>query len=711
MSKKPQYLLLITLMGLGNLPSWAVTKEVSPAEDFFVQYSQAVKNEKQGNRLQAVKEFKLANETKGRDFATLTKLGLMHLYSDGAGDVKDKSLELAIEYLTKAQAIKPGDSMVNLILGRAYQEKGDIPNAVKYLSKASTLEPNNVLIKSNLGRLYFEQKDFKNSIEIFNKIVSAYPDNLSARSYLGASLQATDNYLAAVEQYNYVLEYQPNAFSLRKNLGDCWLALKQYDKAKESYENAKNVDPKVPNIYADLAYVAKEQGDFTGAIDNYRKALSLKEDDKWKRALAYTLWNNNQIPEAITAFNDIKEYAVSAYLYQSVGDAPNATSGYQKALEANPKDTKSRFNLAHLYYEAREFDKAKGEYEKLLEQKPNDVEVMFLLAVLEQERGNVNVAMKYYNNLLADYLATDKGKLLDENNKLIKNNIYYNLGLAYKTTQDYQKAEANFEELLKKDTKSEKFEKTRDVYKELSFIKIALGKDMEAEKLINNWLKTDPTSVEARNLYADFLVHVSKERKAIEQLRLASVLDQTVKTRLKLANLLHSQNNLYEALAEYQSVLQAEPENLNALLGAANNFKTLGFKDEAVNIYKEAAEKHPDDVLANFNYGLLMQESNKLDVARTHYERVLAKNPNFMQTYYVLGLVYWDQGDKSKAQELWNKFMLQSSDEALKSEIRKLTGKANTNEPNPDKPVKIDLVTPKSVDELTIHKEYEKNAG
>ena len=706
MGKNSQYLLTVALLGLMNQPCLAA-KELSSGEDFFLEYSQAVKEEKLGNNLQAVKKYQAANEIKGRDFAALTKLGLMHLYSDSSGEIKDKSLALAVEYLTKAQSIKPGDSMVNLLLGRAYQEQGDLTNAVKYLSKASTLEPNNVLVKSSLGRLYFEQKDFKKAIEIFNKIVFSYPDNLSARSYLGASLQSTDNYLAAIEQYNYVLEYQPTAYSLRKNLGDCWLALKQYDKAKESYQGARDIDPNVPNIYADIAYVAKEEGDLTTAVTNFRKALSLKSDDKWKRSLAYTLWNNQQIPEAIVAFNEIQEYSVAAYLYQGIGDVSNATASYKKAVEVNPKDTKSRFNLAHLYYEAKQFDQAKLEYEKLLEQKPNDVEVIFLLAVLEQERGHVNVAMKYYDSLLADYLVADKGKELDENNKLIKNNIYYNLGLAYKTNQDYQKAEANFEELLKKETKSEKFEKTKDVYKELSFIKIALGKDIEAEKLINSWLKSDPTNVEARNLYADFLVHVSKERKAIEQLRLASVLDQTVKTRLKLANLLHSQNNLYEALAEYQSVLQIEPENLNALLGAANNFKTLGFKDEAVNIYKSAAEKHPDDVLANFNYGLLMQEANNLDVAKAHYEKVLAKNPNFLQTYYVLGLVYWDQGQKDKANELWEKFLTQSSDEVLKSEIRRLLG--TTGAGTEPKPVKLDLVTPKSVDQLTIHREYAGN--
>lgn len=709
MKSLTKYLVLAGFLGLTPLNTWA--KDEIVIDPFFSEYSQAVKDEKQNNRLQAVKKYIAANEIKGKDFATLSKLGLMHLYSDGSGELKEKSIKLAIDYLAQAQTMRPGDVMVNMLLGRSYQELGDNINAAKYFEKAVNLEPENILLKANLGRLYFEQKDFKKSIEIFNKIILAYPDNLKARSYLGGALQATDNYLAAIEQYNYVLGYQPNTYSIRKNMGDCWLALKQFDKARENYQEAQKLDPNVPDIYADIAFVAKEEQNYTTAVENYRKALELKKDDKWKRALAYSLWRNNQTEEAVKVFNEIKEFNIAGYLYQTIGDQNNATISYQKAIEANPKDNKSRFNLARIYHESKQYDLAKTEYEKLLQQKPNDVEVVFLLAVLEQERGNSKIAMQYYNDLLANQLKSTPGVELDENSKLIKNNIYYNLGLAYKANQNYQKAEQNFEELLKKETKVEKFDKSKDVYKELSFIKIALGKDTEAEKLINSWLREDPANVEARNLYADFLVHVSKERKAIEQLRLASVLDQTVKTRLKLANLLHAQSNLYEALAEYQLVLQNEPDNLNALLGAANNFRSLGFKTEAVNIYKKATDKYPNDVLANFNYGLLMQESNDLATARKQYEKVLEINPNFLQTYYVLGLIYWEQNQKDQAKVLWDEFLKQSSDEKLKGEIRKILGTTSGSEEQQPNPSNLKLIEPKMVPELTIHKEYDKHSG
>lgn len=642
--------------------------------EFYNTYSTAVRQEKLGSRLQAVKNFRTANQLDKRDFATLMKLGLLHLNSDASAELRAESNKLAQEYFSKARSLRPDDSLANLMLGKANEELGNKAEAIKYFIAASNLEPNNILLKENLGRIYFENKDFKNAIEVFNKIILAYPDNLKARSYLGAALQSTDNYLSAIEQYNYVLNYTPDEYSIIKNLGDSWLAVGQLDKASESYAQALGVDPNVPNLYADLAFISRQKEDYQAAIENYKKALELKENTGWQRALAYSYWSNQDEKEAITAFNEIEDYAISGFIHQNLGDLDAAIESYEKALEKNPKDHKIRFNLAQIYHSQNKLDKARAEYETLLEQKPNDSEVVFLLASIRQEEGDMDAAMAYYQEILDTENLEENADL-----QLLKNNSSFNMGLAYKSQQNLEKAEESFEVLLAEGAKEGRFSKTRDLFKELSFIKIALGKDSEAEKLINGWLKDDPTSIEARNLYADFLVHVSKERQAIEQLRLASALDKTTETRLKLANLLHAQNNLYEALAEYQTVLQDEPENLNALLGAANNFKALGFKDEAINMYKQTIEAYPNDVLANYNYGLLMQEAKKFELAKEHYEKVLALDPNFTQTYYVLGLVNWDMGNKDEARSNWNKFMSSSSDETLKQAIKQILNAGETN--------------------------------
>lgn len=660
-----------------NLPVLAKAKD---REAFYEKYAAAVKQEKLGNRLQAVKNFQAANQLDRKDFSTLMKLGMLHLNSDAQGELKTKSDKLALEYFSKARSLRPEDTLANLMLGKTYEELGEKDQAIKYFTAASNLDPDNVLLKENLGRIFFENKDFKNAIEIFNKIVLAYPDNLKARSYLGASLQSTDNYLSAIEQYNYVLNYTPDEYSIVKNIGDSWLAVNQLDKAGEHYAKALEIDPNVPNLYADLAFIARQKKDYEDAIKNYKKALDLKDNDKWQRALAYSYWSNQEEKEAIAAFDKIGDYAISGFIYQNLGDLNKAIASYEKSLETNPKDHKIRFNLAQIYHSQNNLDKARREYEKLLEQKPNDTEVVFLLASIRQEQGDIDAAMAYYKEII-DLENLENSPDI----KLLKNNSSYNMGLAYKSQQKLEKAEKSFEQLLDDGAQEQRFSKSRDVFKELSFIKIALGKNAEAEKLINGWLKEDPTSIEARNLYADYLVHVSKERQAVEQLRLASALDKTTETRLKLANLLHAQNNLYDALAEYQTVLQEEPKNLNALLGAANNFKSLGFKDEAINMYRQTLEAYPNDVLANYNYGLLMQEAKNLELAKEHYEKVLSLDPNFTQTYYVLGLVYWDLGEKEEARSSWNKFMSTSADETLKQAIKQILNAGGT-DPNAEIP-------------------------
>jgi len=122
-------------------------------------------------------------------------------------------------------------------------------------------------------------------------------------------------------------------------------------------------------------------------------------------------------------------------------------------------------------------------------------------------------------------------------------------------------------------------------------------------------LKKEPTNIEARNIYADLLVsHFDNAREAVEQLKLAAVLDKTTDSRLKLAGLLRKEKHYYDSLAEYQLVLDQEPTNFNALSGFADNYRLLGFKDEAVR----------DEVRIYRSSG-----SGKMDVIAVDYDAIL----------------------------------------------------------------------------------------
>ena len=460
-----------------------------------------------------------------------------------------------------------------------------------------------------------------------------------------------------------MLNYERDNFSIIKNIGDSWLALGDYDRAKKYFEQAQSLDPNVPDLYADIAYIEQKRENLDGSIANYKKALDLKDNEVWRKSLAYTLWKNEELEDAVKEFETIDEHGLAAYIYQTVDQREKAIEQYSKAIEKDPDDLKSRFNLGRLYHETANYEEAKKQYLEIIQRRPNDSETLYLLAVAEQEDGAITEAVNYYTQLLEKYLVEPDTELQAR----IKRNIHYNLGLAYKIKDEIELSETNFEEALRLGFKPEK-----DVYRELISVKMLRDEPNEAKKLLNSWLKKNPTNLYARNLYADLLISTGKEREAIEQLRLASALDSTDKTRLKLANLLHSQNNLYDALAEYQIILGKDKNNLNALVGAGSTYRSLGLRDEAVDIYAKAVKKYPDDLLANYNYGLALQEDKKYEKALEVYKKVQSINPEFTDNYYALGLCYWDLGNKSQALVTWNQFLTSSSDETLKAEVLRL---------------------------------------
>jgi len=651
--------LIIAFIMFSGLSSFAATKE----ERFDLYYSQAIRAEKNGDFETAIQKFAQAYEFNKTDNYLLTKLGLVYLNKPVKSDLEEKeNNKKAISFFNKALELDPSDAMTTLLIAQAYKKLGNTDSAFSYFKKASTLEPENVLITFDLALYNFEQKNFKDAIELFNRIILAYPDHLRARSYLAASLQSTDNYLAAIEQYNYVLKYEESSYAVHKNIADSWLALSQYENARESYKKAIEIDGAVPNVYADLAFIESKLGNYDEAIKDYQNAIKLKNEEQWHRALARVFYLNHENQKAIDAYLYVEDYTMAAYIQQQDEKYNEAIANYTKALESNPEDTKTLYNLASLYYEKKNFPLASTHLQKLLQLKPNDTESLFLLASSEQQLEKYDAAISHYNEIL-------KISPLDS---LLKNDTYYNIAMAQKQKGDIKASETNLETIFADRENLAKFKKIDDLYRNLLALKLEQKKFKEAEDIAEAILEAKPSDLAMRQTYSDLLISEGRTQEAMEQLRLAIAFDNTQKSRLKLAKLLKDSQNHFDALTEYQTAVTKDPKNLEALLGTANTFKALSLEKEAEAYYTRALEYYPNDYLANYNFGLLLQSQKKFKEALTYYEKVLELNPKFVENYYVLGLCYWNLQKKDKAMQLWNQFLAQSEDEETKENIQKL---------------------------------------
>jgi cytochrome c-type biogenesis protein CcmH/NrfG len=70
-----------------------------------------------------------------------------------------------------------------------------------------------------------------------------------------------------------------------------------------------------------------------------------------------------------------------------------------------------------------------------------------------------------------------------------------------------------------------------------------------------------------------------------------------------------------------------------------------------IKMLREVVEKDPDNVLANFNLGLLSIQSRQFDKAIQRFDKLVTKDPENWKARFYLGVAYKESGNKQKSKE------------------------------------------------------------
>ena len=127
---------------------------------------------------------------------------------------------------------------------------------------------------------------------------------------------------------------------------------------------------KNPQRYFDQGDKYFEQGLYSEAIQEYKKAIEMKPD--WALAhnnlgLSYTKINNQNLAiqeynEAIQLDPNLAEAHYNlASVYYDQRDFVRAISSYNTALKINPHMAEAHYNLGAAYYETKRYDLARKE--------------------------------------------------------------------------------------------------------------------------------------------------------------------------------------------------------------------------------------------------------------------------------------------------------------------------------------------------------------
>jgi Flp pilus assembly protein TadD len=117
-----------------------------------------------------------------------------------------------------------------------------------------------------------------------------------------------------------------------------------------------------------------------------------------------------------------------------LGEIKNAVDYFKKAIEIDPNNVNSYYNLGAIHYDVKKFKEAKTYLEKTVELQPNFALPYFVL-------GNLHAELKDYENAISNY------------NKAIKINknlaaAYNNLGLVYRNINNFENAISSYENAI-----------------------------------------------------------------------------------------------------------------------------------------------------------------------------------------------------------------------------------------------------------------------
>ncbi len=191
--------------------------------------------------------------------------------------------------------------------------------------------------------------------------------------------------------------------------------------------------------------------------------------------------------------------------------------------------------------------------------------------------------------------------------------IYNNLGLLELNQGEFKKAKEQFETALRL------FPKSSVVHTNLGTVYLRIGKNTEAQEEFLKALSANPYQMEAR---------------------------------LNLAGLYKRQGKIDEALKLYEESCRIDPQDARALYALAEMYWAMGFKQKAVALSKIFLH-YGRDAQKLTNLGSLAAQHRFIHLALALYNKAMAINSSYPETYLEVGKLYGNLNHFDQALFFW----------------------------------------------------------
>jgi tetratricopeptide (TPR) repeat protein len=405
--------------------------------------------------------------------------------------------------------------------------------------------------------------------------------------------------------YRQAIEKDSKDVDARINLGFVLSEQKQNEAAEHILKQALAINPALPDAWFILGVTAKAQGNLSGAIQNFTRALDLK-------------------PDFEIIYGDLCQL-----LFQS-GQSDRAREIILKGIARYPKNAEFYVCLGKLCSAGKDTNQAIQCFRSALALLPASAQIHFILGDELVGEGSADEGVEHYRSALS--LNPECAE------------AHNNLGVALRGQGKLEAAaECYRRALLLKPELAE-------TQNNLGILLQGQGELVAACECYQKAVSLKPGFLEAHRNLGNALLAQGDSDGAIEIFRKALTLKpDSPETHFSLGNAFKEQGNSEAAIQSYRRALSLKPDYAEAYLNHGAVLQKQGLFKEAVDNYKKALSFNPVYAEAYCNLGNAMRYLGELDEALINYRRSLEINPNLVEAHCNQGVVLADLGRYDEA--------------------------------------------------------------
>jgi len=286
-----------------------------------------------------------------------------------------------ISLLNIMEQADSGKAEVNIIRGKYFISKREIPQAIEQFEKAyqksqDKFNPLQLIVKS-----YLSNKQPEKAIERLQKNLDKNSDDAIANFLMGQLYRSQKNTKKARQLFIRSSKAAKEWFLPYTNLASTYFVEKKYDKALAVYKDAENnLKNKMP-AQMQMAVIYEAKKDYPQAINTYKSILSDNPTNKLAAnnyaSLLLDYGSEADVPKAlelVKSFEKLQQPALQdtlAWAYVKSGEIDKAIKILKPIVEKAPKISVFRYHLGYALYQKGDKAAAKSHLEIATSSKQN----------------------------------------------------------------------------------------------------------------------------------------------------------------------------------------------------------------------------------------------------------------------------------------------------------------------------------------------------